>query len=132
MGLTITKTLEKETGTVVLVLAGSLDTNTCALLDKQITEACAGAMRTLVFDMQNVSFVSSAGIGMIIKSKVSLKRRAVESSMINLQAQVKRVFEIMQLLPSMNVFENRSELDEYLTKIQNRIVDEGTSLSTQQ
>ena len=69
---------------------------------------------------------------MIIKSKVSLKRRAVESSMINLQAQVKRVFEIMQLLPSMNVFENRSELDEYLTKIQNRIVDEGTSLSTQQ
>jgi anti-sigma B factor antagonist len=132
MGLTITKTSDK-TGTVILVLEGSLDSNTCTLLDKQITEAsCTTPLKALVFDMQQVSFVSSAGIGMVIKAKVSLKRKAVETSLINLQPQVKRVFEIMQLLPSMNVFENRSELDEYLSKIQNRIVDEGTSLSTQQ
>ncbi len=132
MGLTITKNSDKTTGTVTLLLEGSLDSNTCALLDKQITETCVSSLKALVFDMQQVSFVSSAGIGMIIKAKVSLKRKAVESSLINLQPQVKRVFEIMQLLPSMNVFENRSELDEYLSKIQDRILDEGTSLSTQQ
>ena len=49
--------------------------------------------------------------------------------MINVQPQVKKVFEIMQLGPVLNVFESVQELDEYLEKIQDRIVEEGTSIS---
>ena len=132
MGLNITKNTATPTGTVTMILDGSVDNNTCMALDREIAQACTDSVKMLIFDMQKVSFVSSAGIGILIKSKESLKSRGIESSMINVQAQVKRVFEIMQLLPTMNIFENRSELDAYLVKIQNRILDEGTSISTQE
>ncbi len=115
----------------MLVLEGSLDSKSSGQLDKEIQDACSDGVRTLVLDMREVSFISSTGIGVIIKTKESLKKRNIESTLIHLQPQVKRVFEIMQLLPTLNVFASRDELDDYLSKIQNRILDEGSSLSMQ-
>lgn len=115
----------------MLVLEGSLDSNSSGQFDKEIQDACSDGLRTLVLDMGEVSFISSTGIGVIIKTKESLKKRNIESTLIHLQPQVKRVFEIMQLLPTLNVFASRDELDDYLSKIQNRILDEGSSLSMQ-
>jgi len=43
--------------------------------------------------------------------------------MMNLQPQVKKAFEIMNLIPNLNVFEDEKELDEYLAKVQQRITD---------
>ena len=131
MALQITKTSGDGPGIIMLVLEGSLDSNSSGKLDKEIEDACSDGVRTLILDMGEVSFISSTGIGVIIKTKESLKKRNIESTLIHLQPQVKRVFEIMQLLPTLNVFASRSELDGYLSKIQNRILDEGSSLSTQ-
>ena len=131
MALQVTKASGVSQGAITLVLAGSLDSNSSGQLDKEIDDACSDGVRTLILDMREVSFISSAGIGVIIKTKESLKKRNMESTLIHLQPQVKRVFEIMQLLPTLNVFASRSELDDYLSKIQNRILDEGSSLSMQ-
>lgn len=131
MALQVTKTSGESQGAITLVLEGSLDSNSSGQLDKEIDDACSGGVRTLVLDMREVSFISSAGIGVIIKAKESLKKRNIESTLIHLQPQVRRVFEIMQLLPTLNVFASRSELDDYLSKIQVRILDEGSSLSMQ-
>ena len=131
MALQVTKTSGDSQGAITLVLEGSLDSGSSGQLDKEIHDACSDGVRTLILDMREVSFISSAGIGVIIKTKESLKKRNMESTLIHLQPQVKRVFEIMQLLPTLNVFASRSELDDYLSKIQNRILDEGSSLSMQ-
>ena len=131
MALQVTKANGESQGAITLVLEGSLDSNSSGQLDKEIGDACSGGVRTLVLDMREVSFISSAGIGVIIKAKESLKKRNIESTLIHLQPQVRRVFEIMQLLPTLNVFASRSELDDYLSKIQVRIIDEGSSLSMQ-
>ena len=131
MALQVTKASGDSQGAITLVLEGSLDSGSAGQLDKEIHDACSDGVRTLILDMREVSFISSAGIGVIIKTKESLKNRNMESTLIHLQPQVKRVFEIMQLLPTLNVFASRSELDDYLSKIQNRILDEGSSLSMQ-
>ena len=131
MALQVIKTSGDSEGAITLVLEGSLDSSSSGQLDKEIQGACSDGVRTLVLDMCEVSFISSAGIGVIIKTKESLKKRNIESTLIHLQPQVKRVFEIMQLLPTLNVFASRSELDDYLSKIQTRILDEGSSLSMQ-
>ncbi|MCH8193655.1 MAG: STAS domain-containing protein [Planctomycetes bacterium] len=131
MALQVTKASGDSQGAITLVLEGSLDSGSSGQLDKEIHDACSDGVRTLILDMREVSFISSAGIGVIIKTKESLKKRNMESTLIHLQPQVKRVFEIMQLLPTLNVFASRSELDDYLSKIQNRILDEGSSLSMQ-
>lgn len=131
MALQVTKTSGDSQGAITLVLEGSLDSNTSGQLDKKIDDACSGGVRTLILDMREVSFISSAGIAVIINTKESLKKRNIVSTLMHLQPQVKRVFEIMQLLPTLNVFASRSELDDYLSKIQTRILDEGSSLSMQ-
>ena len=131
MALQVTKTSGESQGAITLVLEGSLDSNTSRQLDKKIDDACSGGVRTLILDMREVSFISSAGIAVIINTKESLKKRNIVSTLMHLQPQVKRVFEIMQLLPTLNVFASRSELDDYLSKIQTRILDEGSSLSMQ-
>ena len=40
-------------------------------------------------------------------------------------ADVKKVFEIMRLMPILNVFESQLELDDYLKRIQRRIQEDG-------
>ena len=74
--------------------------------------------------MAQVDFITSSGVGTITKAKKTLDQRGADLAMINLQPQVQKVFEIMDLLPTLNVFENTEELDEYLTRVQRRITGE--------
>lgn len=113
-----------EPGIVNLTLRGPLDGETCTLLDGEVGKALTESIRTLVLDMTGVDFVTSAGIGTIMKAKTSLARKKAELALIGVQPQVQRVFEIIRVLPMMQVFRDRDELDEYLGKIQRRIIGE--------
>jgi anti-anti-sigma regulatory factor len=46
-----------------------------------------------------------------------------ELALVNPQPQIRKVFDIMKLLPAMNVFANIQELDEYLARIQKRVIE---------
>jgi anti-anti-sigma factor len=81
--------------------------------------------------MKEISFISSTGIGVIVKTRNTLKQKGSDLTMVNVQPQIKRVFDIMQLTPILKVCENQEELDDYLVTIQNRIIEDGTSLSSQ-
>ncbi len=129
MGLKISKAENNNAGAVTLCLAGELDNNTSTQLDQEIQPFVADGVKALVLDMTDLNFISSAGVGVILKAQDTLKKKGVELTLAGLQPQIKRVFEIMQLTPILNVCANQDELDEYLTKIQNRILEEGTSLS---
>jgi anti-anti-sigma regulatory factor len=59
-----------------------------------------------------------------MKAKTSLAKRGGDLVLANLQPQVEKVFEIVRLLPTLGVFQNQQELDEYLEKIQRRITEE--------
>ena len=43
--------------------------------------------------------------------------------LVNLQPQIKKVFEIIKALDGMNVFKNQEEMDDYLTAMQNKVKD---------
>ena len=129
MGLDI-RLIKKEDGVFVLVLNGSIDNATCPKLKQQIDELLAGDIKTLVLDLEDLKFMSSVGVGLVNNTKNLLKKKSAEFAMVNPSPQIKKVFEIMSLLPEMNVFNNTDELDSYLDKIQHRITEEGTSLGT--
>ena len=130
MELSIEKTQNEASKATTLILKGELDTHTSTHLDHEISAVAATSPKAMVLDMQEVSFISSSGIGVIIKARDLLQKKGLTLTLVHLQPQVKRVFEIMQLTPILHVCESRQELDEYLAKIQNRIVEEGTSLSS--
>ena len=122
--------IRKADGVIILLPAGSINETTSPILEKQIDSLMDEKISTLVLDMNGVAFMSSVGVGLINSTKNRLKTKNAELAMINLQPAIKKVFEIMSLLPTLNVFESVEELDDYLGKIQKRVSQEGTSLST--
>ena len=105
-------------------LSGRIDNRTAPQLKEEIDRLLAGPAKTIVLDMAKVDLVTSAGIGTIVGAQETAKQHGGDLAINHLQPQVKRVFEIMSLVPTLNVFESEKELDDYLTKVQERIVDE--------
>ncbi len=115
---------QTEPEVITLTLRGPLNDETCTLLDREVSRALTAPLRTLVLDMAGVDFVTSAGIGTIMKARTSLARKNADLAMVGLQPQVRKVFDIIRVLPMMPVFQDRAELDEYLGTIQRQMTGE--------
>ena len=113
-------------GMVILSPVGSIDSNTCELLDKQIKKALKRSVTTLVLNMAGVDFITSRGISTIAQTRASLMQKDGDLAIMNVQPQIKKAFEIVCLLPALNVFADRNELDEYLGKVQHKIKEDET------
>ena len=121
---------QKENEVYMVSLTGSIDNSTCPSLDDQIEQLFKLKASTIVLDMEDLKFMSSVGVGLVNRTKNRIKEQGGHFAMVNLQPQIKKVFDIMSLLPTMNVFNDDQELDEYLDKIQHRITEDGTSLGS--
>ncbi len=117
------KIQQVDKNTVKIILSGQINSDTYETLDRQINELVQKKISTIILDLADVDFVSSAGVGAIIKAKMSLMRYYGELALVNPQPQIRKVFDIMKLLPAMNVFANIQELDEYLARIQKRVIE---------
>jgi anti-anti-sigma factor len=58
-----------------LALDGQLDSLTADVLDKSIQTNLAQDTKTLIFDLQKLTFVSSAGLRVFAKARKTLKAR---------------------------------------------------------
>ena len=111
--------------TIRLSLSGKLDSDAAHSLDEKIRILLAEHdFDSMVLDMSGLEYITSTGIRVIIKVKTYLSRQHKELIMLNMQPQVKKVFDIVHLLPVLNVFESTKELDVYLTKLQKKIIND--------
>jgi anti-sigma B factor antagonist len=104
---------------------GSLDSNTAPALEEQLRPILARGPRAIVLDLAGLEYISSAGVRVVVATRRSLKGKEGKLLLINLPAQIRKVFEIIQALPSLNVFESVAELDEYLKVMQDQVKREG-------
>jgi len=125
MGLSIQHEPQDPKSTTA-TLSGQINGQTSGRLDRELRGLLQQGVCSLVLDLAQVDFVSSAGGGVILNTRKLLKQREGDLALVNLQPQVERAFEVMSLLPKLNIFNNVQELDEYLTKIQDRIREEGS------
>lgn len=110
-------------GAITAKLTGSLDTVTAPELERQLAPVLGGKVKDLVFDLTNLKFISSAGLRVFSAARKSIKERGGQTSFVNMQPQIQKVFEIMKALPGVAVFQNTAELDHYLA-VQQRKQDE--------
>ncbi|MBL1209457.1 STAS domain-containing protein [Geminocystis sp. GBBB08] len=108
--------------TMYLILDGELDTNTASDLDQLIIKL-DNRITNLVFDLQKLNFISSAGLRIFAKARKIMKSRQGQICFINLTPQVKKVFNIVKAVPISEVFQSTEELDAYLMKMQNKNID---------
>ena len=99
-------------------LNGSPDTITSPDLEAQLDQAFSGHVAMAVFDMEHLTFISSAGLRVIFKTLKKLKASDGRVGVSKMSPSVRKVFEIVKALPDMNVFANDEEMDAYLAAMQ--------------
>ena len=122
MSLDITVTPEENNGKRVSI-AGSLDSNTAPQLQQSINAEINDSVSTTIIDFKDLDFLSSAGLRVIFKTKKMMDNNGGKFLLVNLQPQIKKVFEIIKALDGMNVFKDQDEMDDYLAAMQNKVKD---------
>lgn len=122
MSLGITVTPEANDGKRISI-SGSLDSNTSPDLQQTVDSEIDATVNTTIIDFKDLDFLSSAGLRVIFKAKKMMDNNGGKFLLVNLQPQIKKVFEIIKALDGMNVFKDQDEMDEYLTAMQNKVKD---------
>jgi anti-anti-sigma factor len=122
MSLTVSSS-EKMPRVFILYPVGSLDSNTYGVLEKKVEYLVReGQAKLITLDLAGVDYISSMGVRVVLKAQKELKQRGGSLTMMNLQPQIKKVFEIINALPSMQVFSSIQELDHYLAEMQRQTI----------
>ena len=120
MSLEIVITPEENNGKRVSI-TGSLDSNTSPALQQRIDDEINNSVSTTIIDFKNLDFLSSAGLRVIFKTKKVMDNSGGKFLLVNLQPQIRKVFEIIKALDGMNVFKDQEEMDDYLTAMQSKV-----------
>ena len=126
MTLTI-KSEQKAADVFIVHMAGSLNSNTYPALEDQMADIMKRAPRIIVLNMQQLDYLSSAGIRVILKARDALKQYEGKLVFMHLQPQIRKVFDIISALPSMKVFKSLQELDDYLDTMQKAVISRKNS-----
>jgi anti-anti-sigma factor len=122
MSLDIVITPEANNGKRISI-SGSLDSNTAPELQHSIDNELNSSVSATILDFKDLDFLSSAGLRVIFKAKKLMDANGGKFLMVNLQPQIKKVFEIIKALDGMNVFKDQAEMDEYLAAMQDKVKD---------
>lgn len=107
-----------------LVLDGRLDGSTAGRLDQAVNQVLGQPTNLLLFDFSDLEYISSAGLRIIFKTQKALAKRQGNCAFINMQPQIRRVFEIVNALPDFSVFASYEEMDDYLDAMQRQAREE--------
>jgi anti-anti-sigma factor len=111
-------TAVKRPGIFVVAPIGSIDASGNTIFQEKVTSVLNQNPDVIVFDMEFADYINSMGIRVLVKAKKAMKQHGGKIMFINLQPQIKKVFEILNALPSLNVFASIQELDSYLDAMQ--------------
>ena len=113
-------TAVKRPGIFVVAPIGSIDAAGNAIFRERVSSVLTQNADVIIFDMEFADYINSMGIRELIKAKKALKQRGGKILFTNLQPQIKKVFDILNALPSLKVFADIQELDNYLDAMQAR------------
>lgn len=108
----------KRPGIFVIAPIGSIDAAGHAVFHEKVNSVLNQNPDVIIFDMEYADYINSMGIRVLVKAKKTMKKSGGKIVFINLQPQIKKVFEILNALPSLNVFASTQELDSYLDAMQ--------------
>ncbi len=111
-----------ESGSQRVEIGGRLDTHTYSELDDRLTLVLAAKVKSLVLDLAQLDYISSAGVRSIFRARKLLAARGGTLVLANAQPQVQKVFDIVKAVPLSEIFRSVEEADAYLDKIQKKIV----------
>ncbi len=94
----------KRPGIFVVVPIGSIDAGGNAIFQERVNSVLNQNPDVIIFDMEHADYINSMGIRVLVKAKKAIKKNGGKIMFINLQPPIKKVFDILNALPSLKVF----------------------------
>ena len=117
-------TIIEQPNPTTLVLTGRLDTNTAPELDRALNRVLGNtSIARLVFDLTQLEYLSSAGIRCFVRARKAIEPGGGQVAIVNPQAPVRKVLEIVKAIPEGGIFGSVEELDAYLDEMQRKVRD---------
>ena len=89
--------VELEDGIKMITLQGRMDIDGTQKIDTRLTVATASESANIVVDLSGVDFMSSIGIGVLVRAANALKQRRGKIVLLSPQPGVFRVLETTQI-----------------------------------
>ena len=109
---------ERSDGTLVIALAGRVDSNSSGELEKRLLRHVAEGARRVVIDLQGVEYISSAGLRVLLLAASKLRPVGGQVVLCAMGRPVREVFDLAGLTALFPVEATRAEA-------LNRIASEG-------
>ena len=110
-------------GSQRVALGGRLDTHSYAELDRQLAPVLASSVSSVVLDLAQLAYISSAGIRSILIARKALAARGGKVLVVNPQPQIQKVFDVVKAVPLHEIFTSRAEADAYLDLMQRKVLE---------
>lgn len=118
-------TIEQKTSDAYVVSpSGIINSLTASLLEEKLDRILQKTPSLIAMDLAELTYISSAGIRVMVKTQKALNKTDGKLMFMHLQPQIRKVFEIINALPSMKIFASMEEMDEYLDTMQKSIAGE--------
>ena len=111
---------DQPKGVYAVRLIGRLDAETYTSFQEKITSLISESTKVIVLNMDKLVYISSIGLNEIFNAKKAIVKLGGSLIIANLQPQIKKVFEVIKILPKNIIFEDMKKVDEYLDAIQKR------------
>jgi len=93
---------------------GSIDSETHVKFKQSLNPILDMNPKVIVFDMADVSYITSMGLSAIINTKKVMERKDGKVFLTDFQTSVKKVFEMVKAIPHESIFFDMKELEDHL------------------
>ncbi len=90
-------TLQNASGRVIVNLEGDLDIEATEIIEEALIVEIQNSSGEVELNFQNIDFVDSSGIGLLISIITNLKENNRKPTITNITEDVKMVFSLLQL-----------------------------------
>ena len=104
-------------------LEGRLDNDTVGALEVALEWIPGSAVTVVVFDLENLQYISSAGLRLIFHIQKVMTERKGKALLVNPTPPVRKVLEIVKAVDLAAVFSSIEELDRYLDLMQRKVTE---------
>ncbi|NOZ21273.1 MAG: STAS domain-containing protein [Planctomycetes bacterium] len=108
------KTLQQDEDLSCVALEGRLDMMGVQQIEKDFLEATAARRKPTLIDLVDLEFMSSFGLGMLMKCASVLRANNVKVALLNLQPPVKELIEMTKVDQLLPVMDDKQAALEYL------------------
>ena len=91
-------------------------------MDRKLAPLLTPDLQSLVLDLAALEYISSAGIRSIFKARKALGGHGGKVLVVNPQAQIQKVFDVVKAVPMNEIFSSTAEADVYLDAMQRKVL----------